>query len=427
MVCFFISVVGYSQSAAKYAKDAENYYRNSDYPNATLSSIQSLKIKSTNKKALEIINLSLPAAVSSLEDEITELKDASEAFKGERTIRQKQNIVKNYLTLNKIKREFKSLPPLSEKKKKNPISFEFRSYYEDLNDAKDELNAVKIKGAEMHYEDGKALFAKGGKKNCKNAAKKFTRCLELQNGFKDASDWYKKAREAATIRVAVIPFLNTSGKNHYGNIGEVITDKVIASMLKDRKTMEFVELISRDQLQTIINEQNLVLTEMFDPNSATKFGEILGVHCLVTGKISQIVSVNRGTTSARVKSTKSVVVRKEPYYNKNGKLRYKNIYGDVSCYVNTYKKEANASVNGSYQVVDVETGQVLKSDSFSEKKKYMSEWATFSSGDERAVKGDLKRLIATPERSLPSEEERVIDVMEKLSTALSNSLKISLQ
>ena len=172
------------------------------------------------------------------------------------------NIVVEYLMLTEINNLVKNLPPLVHKQTQQPITFDIKDYSNQL--AKALENA-----AEAHYQEGILIADSADDVDTqKRAAKEFKMVEKFVQGYKDAQSRYEKSRSAGIKRVAIIPFEDKSGNSRrqlygtpsYGAISEAVTDAVVSNILGDPLAVEFLQLISRNEVESVLNEQNLSLT-----------------------------------------------------------------------------------------------------------------------------------------------------------------------
>ena len=229
--------------------------------------------------------------------------------------------------------------------------------------------------------------------------------MSYVSDFKDASSMYDQAKKLAIKRIAIIPFENKSGKNQYGSINETITDKIISALTNDPSAMEFIEIITRDQLQQVMQEQNLGSSGLINENTAMQVGKILGVSEIIVGQITQIASSEPVTTSKQYKNEKTI-------YAKEGNFV-------IQAMITEYKKEASASLSCSFKIIDVKTAKLLKSDSSKEDYRFLSVWATFL-GEKDAVGSNVPR---TQEENAPMDEERINICAERIAPKLCQKIK----
>jgi len=171
-----------------------------------------------------------------------------------------------------------------------------------------------------------------------------------------------------------------------------------------------------------MQEQQLGLTDVIDAHTAVQLGKVLGVHEIVTGKITQIIPTPEGTVSKKVKEEANVVVGTEKYVDNKGKTRERDVYGDVYATATIYTKTASASIGGSYKIIEVKTAKIKKSESFSEEASFSHQWAIFS-GDKKALSSRTKSLCQRSETRAPVEAELVNEAARSLSTSLAETLK----
>jgi len=439
----------------KLEESAREYSNRGNYDQAVFQVVASLKLKQDYDKSQQLIVDVFPRAVEEHLGKIKAAKNSSAKFKWD-------TVTAEYEALIKVNQAVKSLPPLTNEETKQPIRFDIQDYSQDLVEPRN-------KAAEDHYQEGRRLFGKNGMANRdqaakefstankyapgykdattlaadgyyreglllarvddvdtqKKAAKSFKTAQEYVPGYKDSAALYEKARRAGIKRIAIIPFENKSGKGWYGAIADAIVDGAVSDVMNDASATEFLEIVSRDQLEQVMREQKLGLTGFIDASSATQLGKILGVKEIVTGKITQISVSPERTTPKRYRLTENVCVRNDG----NGKcLQAAQVYADVTEYTRT----AGATITGSYSVIDVKTAAIKKQANMEGKYAFNAEWATYS-GNETALgaprlfgsdgKERARQLVRTSEQNAPAEEELVSNAREDLVTKLSKSFK----
>ena len=198
---------------------------------------------------------------------------------------------------------------------------------------------------------------------------------------------------------------------------------MVTSIMRDPSATEFMELISRDQLDRVIEEQKFGLSGMVSDETAMEVGAILGVHEIITGKITQIIYSPVQTIHKDYTESGRVVIKTEKYKDKEGKTKTRKIYGDVEASIRQYTRSTKAVIKGSYNIVDVKTAKVIRSEAFEGKADFQAEWATFS-GDERALGYRSKKLLRSGEQLAPVAEEMVSRAASDLANSLTATLKI---
>ena len=417
--------IGNGQNARQLAKQAEANYVDGQYLEASLKAIEALRAEIKNKTAFEVLDKSYDACIYNVEMEIAKYVSKSQTFSGDNTVLDKTWIVKRYNDLIGLQREATILGPVTNKKLKRTINFPTKDYTVQMLAAEEELHASKLQCAEMHYLAGDQLFNLGGRENSKSAALEFKESLRLIPGYSDAQAQYDVARKAGTSRMAFIPFDNKSGKPYLGAVEDVISDQVVARLFNDPVAMEFVELLTRDQLNVVMNEHNLMGSQFMKEESAMNFGKLMGVHVLITGKITSITYDAKPTTKSGIPQSKKVKVGSEVYYV-DGKKKYRNVYGTVHATVTKYNRSAEASINGSYQILDVETARLLGGDSFNETERWSLTWGRYT-GNVKALSREYNNLCSVQEQYAPNQETMVKDVANKLAVTLSTSLSYQIR
>ncbi len=171
-----------------------------------------------------------------------------------------------------------------------------------------------------------------------------------------------------------------------------------------------------------MQEQALSQRGIIDESMAVEVGKILGVNEILSGKITQIIVSPEQTTRNVRNEKKRVVIRREKYVDDEGKEKVRKIYGEVEAKVIVFKRTTSARIRGSYNIVDVETARILKSDSFEEFSSSNVSWATYS-GDDRAISYNTRELAKKGEQRVPIEGEMINRAAKKISTSIAKSIK----
>ena len=399
-------------------KSAQLNYQANEYEAALRDAAAALKLKPDYDKAQDFIVTFFNAAVQVRKDKIKSLEATPDRFKWD-------GIVAEYKGLIEINNLVKNLPPtaLVHKKTKQRITFETKDYTSQLGQASE-------RAAEVHYQEGIRIAAEGNDVDTqKAAAKAFKKAEEYVPGYKDAGIRYKESRAAGVKKMAILPFEDKTGKAHlYGALSERITDDIINSVSRDSSATEFLQLVSRDQLEIVMEEQGLGLTGMVDERTAANLGGILGVHEIVIGKITDILYVPERTRSKKIaqKGTISVASGTETYTDSSGKVktRTKYVKKNVSATVTHYNRESSASISGSYQIIDAQTAAIKRGGTgvFNEKSEFKAEWGEYS-GNQAALDRYYSQLCNVDEQFAPTEDEMVRDLADKLSNQLAEQFK----
>lgn len=222
--------------------------------------------------------------------------------------------------------------------------------------ASDKLNSIKIKleEAEKQYDRGRELVSK---KAVDEAEACFAETLKLyphHNACKEslASILYQKAREhesreltgsaiAAYLRildimptyqdtkarlsileegirqriiyrVALIPFKNYSSEN---GVADAVYERVLKYISQQKQSS--IEIIDREELRVILDEQKLSLSGLIESESVIPAGKIKGVDAVITGKLLSYKVAQDVNTESRFKKYQSGTVQKyNPEYDK---------------------------------------------------------------------------------------------------------------
>lgn len=399
-------------------KSAQANYQANQYEAALRDAVAALKLKPDYDKAQDFVVTFFNGAVKAREAKIKSLEATPSRFKWD-------GIVAEYKGLIGINELVKNLPPsaLIHKRTKQRITFDTKDYTNPLGEA-------AYNAAEVHYQEGIQIAGLSHDVDTqKKAAKAFKKAEEFVPGYKDASILYERSRLAGVKQMAILPFEDKSGKAHlYGALSETITDQIIHSVLSDPSATEFLELVSRDQLERVMQEQRLGLTGMVDSQTAANLGQVLGVHEIVIGKITDILYVPAKPRSKKIAQSRTLRVASgtETYTDSNGKVKTRTKYVDkkVSAMVVHYTVESSAQISGSYQIIDAQTAEIKRGGTgvFKEKTDFKAEWGRYS-GDKAALDKYYSKLCSVDEQFAPTEDEMVRDLADKLGNQLAEQFK----
>ena len=394
LMCVLLFLTGCASKHGDLMKSAQVNYQANQYEAALHDAVAALKLKPNYDKAQDFIITFFNAAVEVRENKIKTLESTPNKFKWD-------GIVVEYKGLIEINNLVKNLPPIAlvHKKTKQRIVFDIKDYTSQFSEASE-------RAAEVHYQEGIRIAASFDDVDTqKQAAKEFKQAEEFVPGYKDAGILYERSRRAGIKKMAILPFEDKSDRAHlYGALQDAITDLIIDSVLNDPSATEFLELVSRDQLERIMQEQRLGLTGLIDEQTATNLGQVLGVHEMVIGKITHILYVPERTRETRVAQTGRIRVQQgtETYTDSSGKVKTRPKYVDknVSAQVTHYTRESSASIVGSYQIINVETAAIRGSGRFNEKSEFKFEWGKFT-GSDAALNKYYRNLCSIAEKFCP--------------------------
>lgn len=317
--------------------------------------------------------------------------------------------VRTYERIRKIADDVSMITVLKEEKidgKKKKYEMQFK--VEDVND---KLLEVRMGAVEDHYLRGVDLQ---NKENWREAAISFRKAREYKRTYKDVGERYQICKEKGTLKIAIMPFANKSGKTQYGNIGELITSQIISSAINSDP--EFLQFITRDYLNQLLSEQGMQQSEIVDQSSATTLGKKIGVHAFVFGKVLSIIPNFPSTITTNKSNSRTV---KE--YNSNTKKYYPVNY---NVRYTIHKKEGSVKVQSSFQIIDVETGTIVSSETIDENKSDKCCWITFKGNEDTILQSDRALITDSTERSLAPPEMMVNDAATNLARTLARKLVV---
>lgn len=89
------------------------------------------------------------------------------------------------------------------------------------------------------------------------------------------------AGEFKKTKIAVLDFNMQGNKGSDSDMGKIVAEWLITAFVRDGR----FEVVERRLLESIINEQKLVMSGVVDTNNAEELGKLLGVKVIITGSI----------------------------------------------------------------------------------------------------------------------------------------------
>lgn len=380
-------------------KKAQNFFERGNYDSATFLAVESLLLKPEYDKAVYTLGQAYPKAKQEHLEQISALQDldSEDKWKG---------LLGEYLALDKLQQAVKKLPAIFDPNTGFRLNF-------DSTDYSAEIKQARSNAAENYYQKGlHQSMIDSSRSSQKKAAGFFTAALDLMPNYKDSADRYETARQNAITRIAITSFENKSGVgNRYGAIDDILSDLVMSYIMLNHRIGEFVEIISRAQMEQVFREQELGASGFVDENSAAKIGVLLGAQEILSGRILQVDYMRERVTYIDERETATVLIEGEDPDSSEDM--------EINCLFRKYTKTASLRILASYSVVDVSTGKIKTQKSLNASRYFEDEWGKVISGDERALTTKQKNLVKTREPSAPSAKEMVYAALDELSRDIS--------
>jgi tetratricopeptide (TPR) repeat protein len=381
-------LVGGSGCAPAAWNNANRAYKQGDMVKAVEFSIQTLRQKHGYKKAVRLLKSVLEPTYENL------YLDAQ--YAGNR-----EDWDAAYQSYRAIERISSMISTLPEQPDPDGGTIKFRTV-----NVRDEVDHSIREAAEMHYRNGLDLERQG---RHREAARAYTMAMSYVPNFRDSSERYAINREAAIRKIVFLPFENMTGQPIFGSLGEILADNAVVTTLSDRRNLEFIDVISRDRLRSLLAENRIVMPAYFNEQSYADIGKQIGIHSFVAGRILSIAVSYPPETYE--------VIHEEAEISK-GRNQPKET---VRATVTVVTRRALARMVTSYQVVDVERGATVRTANLPQEVEIVIEFASFR-GDERALSARSKRLVNTEPAYPPTENDLVLHLSELIAQTLSREV-----
>lgn len=246
---------------------------------------------------------------------------------------------------------------------------------------KDVRNLKRTSANEPLYRNGKAELQA---KNFKQAYYYFDQIYQNDKSYKDATQLREQARKEAAITVSVLPFQNYT---RYNNVERSIQAGVVSSILALKSP--FIDLVDRENLQTILDEQKFGLSGQVDEATAAKVGNLLGVKAVLIGKVT-----NFSENTGRLRSEDKVAYESYQAQERNattGQMQNVTRYRRTS--YREFYNDREVNVTFEYQLISSETGRILASNIVNKNIKDEVRYATYRGDTRNLFPGDANGVF----------------------------------
>ena len=388
-----VFIPGYSDYSS-----GRKYYFKGQFDSAAQHLSKSLTLKPNNKKAIRLFELSYNSAVSEHQQEISRLLSIEKKSKW-------PSLVAEYTSLIKLGNHVKRLKPLL----KNTINYNLEL---QVNDYSDKLSNANTGAADYHYSLGLKFQDEADKETQKKAAINFRLSQNYIPDYLDSKELYKKARKNATFTLLIREF---DGNRKYSSY---IRDQIMLNQSNESK--EFLRIINRDELETILSELALVQSGITE-NDYLEISELSGADHILSATMISNYQPAETITDTDIKQKKEVVIKKDAYVDSTGETKYKEIKGTVRATVDHYKKKSGATITLSYKIININNSKVLYNGEVKGRKNYFHEWATYE-GDKRALSSKYRNLVKQKDEFAPSKDDLLMSIANDVSKKFANKI-----
>ncbi len=256
----------------------------------------------------------------------------------------------------------------------------------DFLDATRRAEDLKRRLAMQSFDKAKGLFDAGNYRGALDMAEK---ALSFQPDFPQAADLSRQSRDKLTVRLAILPFAATKLDAKFARTA---TDVLISQTFKRKG--QFVELVDRENLQRILEEQALSQTGVIDESKAVEVGKLSGVNTIAVGTVTLL--------SNKVTPAKRRILT--GYYEKS----YRDARGvqrkrKVPFNYTQYEKRREVAVQLSYRLINVETGEIIFSDSQTQRVTDAAQWISSPGKFVKYLSSAEKRKLKAPHNPAAAE------------------------
>ena len=214
---------------------------------------------------------------------------------------------------------------------------------------KDASSLQSVAYLEPLYRSGKTDLHAG---NYRKAYTSFTKVIDKNSSYKDATILRQDALTKGQFIVAVLPFTAAG-------VSSALASNVQAHAMSalTESTDPFLKVVDRENLERILEEQRLGLSGVVDEQTAVRVGNLMGAQAVLMGSVAdyrEIPGSLRRSTKDGFESYRVQQVNSE-----TGEKYFVTRYKPVR--YSEYYQENKVVLSFNYRLVSLETGEVLVS------------------------------------------------------------------
>lgn len=320
-----------------------------NYHKAVLQSVDRLRSDSDNIKAMSVLEVAYPQAERAELDTLSWAEKSQDSYRWE-TIRGA------YIRLNQIAEAVRS-SGAAQSIIPNP-----QTYYAEVEEASQ-------KAAQVRIDKGDALMRFGNREKARQAVKQYAKAEALLPGYGDADLKLEDAREAATLHVLVAP---------------------LQTAVHDAPTQEL-----EYQLENYFDN--------FRPNEFIAF-HLGNYRSSEPEQTIQLKLAYFDIGRAQYQSGQKTYTKENVVVGKTNTNPPVEVLGNVSATAKIFQKTIPISVGLRFEIVDNQTGRILKKGLLNHEDTWVDQWASYN-GDSRAIPDEIKKLVEHSEQPTPNSRE----------------------
>ena len=379
--CVILSSCAFFTSYGRDCERAEIAYNAKNYEQAIRYCIKSLKNKPQYEKALKLYEKSIPLAINIHNQKINQYNNLGYEVE----------LVKEYENL------FNLINLIKEASISESYLLHTKPSYTK------EYNIALQNAAEIHYKKGIELMSFRDKRNYKLAYNEFILSNHYINNYKESEKYIQECKNNSIFHITIMNFENNS-KNKYNDLENSMSNKLISELSGNNSFNEFVDIVDRRNLNTIIEQLKFSTSGLVD-EPQIELGKIKDIDHMIRGDINKIIVNEPKHTSERIK----IKDNDNPWNTK---------------YKKKHRLEAFVLIEVYLEIIDIETSEIINSETFSAELSYVDQWTGSVSSGNLLADIALSAILKDHNegRHEVSSEEMLNDVSDEINAKMTTYL-----
>ena len=377
-------------------KRAQNEYLIQNYDKSIEYCIKSLKRKPRFKKSIEMYEKMVPIAIEAHHNNINKYFN---------TPNNQDNLVKEFEIL------FNLITLLEEASISNSYQLYIKSNYSI------EYEKALENAANFHYQKGIDLMLYKDKRKYKLAYNEFILSNQYQDNYRESEKHIEECKKKSIFNITIMDFENNSN-DKYENLGSSISNKLSSELSKIESFNEFVDIVDRKKMNTIIEQLKLSNSGLIE-DQKIEMGKIKDIDHIITGDINKIIINEPKHTYDRIKIQHQVQIGENIIINEDSTEIVEPEYGIYLKYIKKHQMQASVSIELFLEIIEVETSEIINSEIFNSEILYTDKWTTGLDGIYPVDYAISILKNQTSKKNNPSTE----DMLQKATSEINKKMK----
>lgn len=200
------------------------------------------------------------------------------------------------------------------------------------------------------YQNAESFYQRGYKSfqahDYRQAYHFFEESQKQVRGYKNAADFQRHALERGRVSIGFFDFTNNSPVMGAEN---TLYSYVLNNVVRNKTV--FMDILDRQNLYRLLDEIDFSHSNFADASTAVNAGRMMGLNYVITGQITNVIIEGGQVLSRNIEAFELYIVQQDGQNVRKGR----------PVTFNLYEGHTNVRFEAQYNIISIETGQIIKS------------------------------------------------------------------